>query len=235
MRLSSLLLGLILSALVGCVSFPCEVFQPFQPCRKPSAEHYRPPVIIVPQSPNPAQEVGVSLLVEPTELLPKALRGIAELCCKTPQFQVETGENAADSLDLFCHWPDVPESSLDGDGNALTAPLFLVTYDVNLGLTLVQKQFAALGKGELFCQMALAEDPAIVDHRDRATDVFNRHGKIMRTMLELCHSDNSLWRITDYSVPTEIALNDLTRYPFVDEAGAKVRVRIFPNVVTWIG
>ena len=235
-KLPHMLIACVALMFSGCITLPGvsgEVFlkQPCHPHR-----HHQQPVIVIPSTMQvPNKEVStVPLTVEPTEVLPKALRGVAELCCATDQFQLETLADAAESLDVNCYWPDVPENALGGDGNALPAPLMLVTYDPSLGLKLVEKKYPLLAEGEFFCQMALPENPAIVDHRDRFTDVANRHGKILREMLTLAQNSPN-WFMTGYTVPGEIAKNDVAKYPFVDSENNPIRVRVFPNIIHWQG
>lgn len=170
-------------------------------------------------------------IVTPTEVLPKAIQGIAALCCKTQAFQDETGEDAATSLADYTHWPEIQESELDA--GAFTAPMCFVTYDAGLDLTLLTKSQFNLGEGEFLMQLALVENNN-TDPRYRFIDVANRHGKIMREMQDLARTSTNWW-MTGFSVPREIAQNDATRFPFVDGDSNPVTVRIFPTIVTWRG
>jgi len=175
------------------------------------------------------------LIVEPTERTALIYRRIAELVCATDQFQDETGQNAANSLDQFAHWPRIDEQNEDGNGDQfLTAPLALVTQEPEL---LIVKDDYETGHGETFLQLALVRASAITDVRDRWTDVANRAGAIVREMLDLAREDSAAnyWQVKGYTVHQGSMMNDLVEYDFRDSGGTEVEVEVFPFVLQWVG
>lgn len=171
------------------------------------------------------------LVVTANEVLPRAMRGIADLIAATAQFQVETGENAGDSLDGFIHWPEVAEA--DSGGAQFTVPMALITHDVD---QIIAQPTNDLAKGELFLQIALLEDSEIIDRRDRWTDAANRAGAIIRQMLALARGQtHEYWPITAIVADIPSLRNNPSEYRLVDPDNGDVshRCRVFTYRVQW--
>lgn len=167
------------------------------------------------------------LTVDPVHAVPKAMREVCELIAATDQFQMETGQNAADSLDQFCWWP-----SIRGVTDFLKAPLCLHSMEPEL---LIGKTRRTLHNGETYLQLALVIDDALPDERDRWTDFANRAYVILNQALELAHNDGDRWQFAGWEQVTPTLQNDVRKYPFKDAGGNETRVETLGTVVQWIG
>ena len=183
------------------------------------------------------------LQVEPTELLPRALTGVAKLIAATEQFQIETGKTEDASLLQHCRWPEIRQGTYAGQQatspDPLTAPLAIVSMEPNSGSELLSRAYRDIADGELFVQLALVENGNYAANEDRWNDAANRFGAIMRQMLELGASRiSNRWQVTRWAMHQPPELNNLQKFPFVKLVGdelVEVRVWVFPAVVTWVG
>lgn len=176
------------------------------------------------------------LTYEPTDILARSLMGVAKLVAATEQFQLETGKNAATSLDEHCQWPHVPKGS---DGQLiLPAPLALVSMeaDSTSAKPILMRPFNRLADGELLLQVGLVQNDELTDHRDQFAEAADRFAILMKQLLALGSSQTgNHWHVTQWDMHQAPGLNDLNEYPFKDQDGNPFRVWIFPATVTWRG
>ena len=189
----------------------------------------------------------MSINVVPTGLMGRSLLGVSKLVAASEAFRKECGNKTATAtLNDHCHFPDMP---FDDFGNQvvsqtakLTAPLAVVSADNgDSQAALIEKPFSRLAAGETMVQLALPErsandvGDALTDARDKFLDVANRFDAIMRDIIQLgATRDSEYWWVNNWRLDAH-ALNDESKFPFVDSGGQSVRVRIFRTVLSWHG
>ena len=170
----------------------------------------------------------------------RSIKGTAELIANTAQFQLETGKNAALSLEENCYWPHVPV--LDrGDGEDqqyITAPLCCVHTDPGQALNLpYTASTTEVANGEVFVQIVLLRNTiTYTDVRDQDTDLRNRIGLIALQAQQLAADRTAAYQwmvLHTFHITQPPEDNDISQLQFQNADGDPVKAVIFPLIAAW--